>query len=117
MGIVASFLRSSIHETDEFQKDQAGRSKSAATGETAKNSFFAVVYVHWVEIILVVAVTSYWCVGYYTCFIWMGYYMSSLMGENTIAHAWELNIIMTMVLIVLMPMGGLLGDWTCDYFK
>jgi hypothetical protein len=43
--------------------------------------------------------------------------MSSLMGENTIAHAWELNIIMTMVLIVLMPMGGLLGDWTCDYFK
>ena len=123
MGIVAALFRSSIKETEDFKQEQltSARTSRAGPGQVwappTASSFLAVLYVHWVDILLVVAVTAYWCVGYYTCFIWMGYYMSALIGDNTIAHAWELNIIMTMVLIMLMPLGGWLGDWACDFYK
>eukprot|EP00602_Paraphysomonas_sp_CaronLab_P011212 CAMPEP_0185041506 /NCGR_PEP_ID=MMETSP1103-20130426/40895_1 /TAXON_ID=36769 /ORGANISM="Paraphysomonas bandaiensis, Strain Caron Lab Isolate" /LENGTH=604 /DNA_ID=CAMNT_0027581265 /DNA_START=182 /DNA_END=1993 /DNA_ORIENTATION=+ len=115
MGIVASFLRSSIQETDEYTADNAAMSKQELKDRS--NTMVNVFRVHWVEIILVAAVVAYWCVGYYTCFIWMGYYMSSLMGDISIKYAWELNIIMTLVLIGLMPLGGLLGDFACDVFR
>lgn len=114
IGMLGMYLRSNLQETDEFTNSIA----QLLTNK--KSSLLQVLQFHWVEIILVCAVTSFWCVGYYTCFIWLGYYMKSFKYEEesgqAMNYAGELSIIMTLILIILMPCAGMLGDYTQHRF-
>ena len=110
IGVMGMYLRSNLEETEEYTN-----SKEQQVSNT-KSSLVEVLKVHWVEIILVSAVSAFWSVGYYTCFIWLGNYMSSFIGEGPAAfqavdYAGELNIVMTLLLIFLMPFAGMIGDY------
>ena len=111
IGIMGIYLRStSLQETREYTTSKENQLTDN------KSSLSDVIKFQWVEIILVCGVSAFWSVGYYTCFIWLGNYMSSFIGEGPAAfqavdYAGELNIIMTLLLIFLMPLAGMLGDY------
>jgi hypothetical protein len=74
-------------------------------------STYHVLLYHWPEIILVIFVASYWSSAYYATFIWMAYYTSDLMpGGGLPHHPWIVNISMLVVLVILLPFGGMVGD-------
>lgn len=66
----------------------------------------------WRELLVVSAVVALWAVGYYTCFVWLVYFNSTLMfgGAQTVVNAWWINLAMSLVLVCLFPLAGLLGD-------
>ena len=74
---------------------------------------------HWREIFLIIAVTAFWSVCYYSCFVWLVYFTSVLMfdGEIVIQQAWWINLGMSVVLIILFPLGGLVGDMVSRYLS
>jgi MFS transporter, MHS family, proline/betaine transporter len=110
IGVMGMYLRSNLQETDEYTNCKENQLTKA------KSSLLEVIQFNWVEIILVCGVSAFWSVGYYTCFIWLGSYMSTFIGEGPAAfpamdYAGELNIVMTLFLIFLMPLAGMLGDY------
>ena len=110
IGVMGMYLRSSLQETEEYTNSKENQLS------TDKSSLADVLKFHWVEILLVCGVSAFWSVGYYTCFIWLGNYMSSFVGEGPAAFqamegAGELTMVMTLLLIVLMPCAGMVGDY------
>eukprot|EP01042_Synura_sphagnicola_P005179 gene5179-biopygen5517 len=69
---------------------------------------------YWAEILLIVSSASFWCAGYYTCFVWLVYYMTSLLGDNDVRQAWVINFWNTLILICLLPVAGHFGDYVCS---
>jgi len=59
---------------------------------------------------------SFWCIGYYTCFVWHGYYLTSeeMLGAAPLSESqgWWLIFFSNASLILLLPLGGALGDWS-----
>lgn len=106
LGGAASYLRYHINETDEFQRLKVQTPQSPSWWSNLKVVFA----VHWVEIVWVILVCSFWSVGYYTCFVWLGYYTTVLIEGDEVSHAWLINIGMLCVLILLLPVGGYIGD-------
>ena len=51
-----------------------------------------------------------WAVGYYSCFVWMGYYLSEYGGEQGKSMSWTINFIMNLILVLAFPVSGHLGD-------
>lgn len=85
---------------------------------SAVKATYNVILHHWPEIILVMFVAAYWSAGYYACFIWMAYYTSNLMpGGGLEHHPWIVNITMLIVLVVLLPFGGIVGDIMTQTWK
>jgi len=107
MGITGIWLRSFLVESEHFEKVKASLT-------VPQSPLFSIFVKYWAEVLLVILVTAYWCVGYYTCFVWMAFYMSSLLGTGAVPQAWVVNFWMTIVLICLLPLGGTLGDFVCS---
>lgn len=110
IGIMGMYLRSNLQETEEYTNSKENQVTNS------KSSLGDVLSDHWVEILLVFGVSAFWSVGYYTCFIWLGNYMSSFVGEGPAAFqamdgAGELTMVMTLLLIFLMPFAGMAGDY------
>lgn len=95
---------------------------SQSKAYSALLSTYHVILYHWPEIILVIFVASYWSSAYYATFIWMAYYTSDLMpGGGLEHHPWIVNIVMLVVLVLLLPFGGMIGDvlaakWKANLF-
>jgi len=68
LGIVGIYLRSFLHESEEYLKIKASTEQVKEKGFTTVQAVRA----HWPEVILGSLITAFWCTGYYTCFIWMG---------------------------------------------
>ena len=66
------------------------------------------------NILLVIIVTSFWGSSFYTCCVWITYYLSdsSLIGEKDCigAKAFFVSFVITLVLVLIFPIGGLLAD-------
>ena len=50
-----------------------------------------------------------YCAGFYILFVWMPTYQSKII-PNPISHAMDVNTLAMVVLVFLLPVGGLLGD-------
>lgn len=69
---------------------------------------------YFMEIILIIFIVGLWGCLYYTCFIWMAYFLQepSLIGENSEikSYAWAINFFANLLLVFLLPLGGHIGD-------
>lgn len=106
VGGVGVYLRFYMEESLDFEKIKATQSLKSSP-------ILAIFQKFWAEVFLIVLVVALWCVGYYTCFVWMAFYMTSLVGDDAVPDAWMLNFIMTVVLIFLLPVAGIAGDYMC----
>lgn len=106
-GLVGVWLRS--HLTDESQ-DEFAAAKS--TGAVVKYPIVEVMKSEWREVLLIIMTGSFWGVGFYSCFVWMGYFLSSpsLIGGDAVSHAWVINFSANVALVVAFPWAGILGD-------
>ena len=50
-----------------------------------------------------------YCGGFYTLFVWMPTYQSKVI-PNPVSHAMDINTLAMIALVILLPIGGLLGD-------
>lgn len=71
------------------------------------------------ELILVFDAAALWGCGYYTCFVWLAYYMNraDLIGGEGIHDAWTVNLTMNILLFISFPVFGHLGDLLGTYFQ
>lgn len=68
--------------------------------------------------IFVMCIAAYWTAGYYATFMWMAYYTTQLMPGGAMEHhPWIINITMLIVLVALLPVGGILGDIMMSKWK
>jgi MHS family proline/betaine transporter-like MFS transporter len=67
---------------------------------------------HSKDIWIVVFAVAFWGCCYYTIFIWMVYFMqdSEMIGGNGVPGAWIINLLCNFSLVLLLPLGGKLGD-------
>jgi MHS family proline/betaine transporter-like MFS transporter len=64
------------------------------------------------ELLLVIFVSAFWGVSYYTNFVWIAYFLgTSLIGGDGISNAWLITFFVNCVLVVALPIGGILGDY------
>lgn len=70
---------------------------------------FFVLKVYYYEVALIFFVAALWCLGYYTCLVWMAYYMSDL----GILYSWTLNFSLNLLLVIVFPMFGYFNDCIC----
>jgi MHS family proline/betaine transporter-like MFS transporter len=110
LALIGLYLRKQIVLDEEEIANNSDRKEGDEEKETFSCGHLAT---QWRELLLISAVVALWAVGYYTCFVWLVYFTSTLMygGELIVENAWWINLGMTLVLIVLFPVGGLLGDW------
>lgn len=114
LALLGLHLRAQIRGDDpsinniENEKDVAKKEPFSCLGLMAQ----------WRELLLVSAVVALWVVGYYTCFVWLVYFNTSLMygGDLVVANAWWINLGMTLVLIFLFPIGGTMGDMMTSWY-
>jgi MFS transporter, MHS family, proline/betaine transporter len=115
VGSIGIYLRSYLHESEAFVRY---KQHHAATLQQTPfpQSTLQVFTTHWPEIIYVIGITAFWCTGYYSCFIWMSYYMSQLLASGVVTHSWVISIGMISGLVLALPMGGILGDAIASSF-
>lgn len=72
---------------------------------------------YWKEIICVIGVVSFWGCGFYSSFVWMSYFMTSpslidkgSSNAEVVPHAWIINFCMSCLLVIVLPIGGIMGD-------
>ena len=105
-GVVGVYLRASIREDG----DEFAAVRDAGQAET--NPAKTVILAQWREMILVILMAAFWGIGYYSCFVWMGYFMTNpkMIGGEGVQYAWELNFAMNLLLVFTFPLAGMLGD-------
>ncbi len=64
---------------------------------------------HPIDVLHLMTCMLLYCGGFYTLFVWMPTYQSKVI-PNPVDHAMDLNTLSMMVLVVLLPIGGLMGD-------
>ncbi len=67
---------------------------------------------YWRDVILIICVSSFWIVGYYTCFIWIQYYLSVF---TTTPHPWIITVLMMLLLVICLPIAGYAADMLNKY--
>lgn len=75
---------------------------------------------HGKTVILVVLVASFWGSGYYSTFVWLPFFMTenSFIGEkNIVQQTWLISLCLNMLLVLALPIGGLLGDFTGNLMR
>lgn len=107
-GLIGLRLRQGIREEDD---DQISTARS--NGKVEKYPALAVIKSSWPEMIVVWMVGSFWGVGFYSCFVWMGYFLSdpSLIGGDGVPYAWEISFAMNLALVFSFPLSGILTDY------
>jgi MHS family proline/betaine transporter-like MFS transporter len=115
LGGLAAYLRFRIKESESFEKVNA--EMTVMSNKSVFNNIQQVFMIHWPEMIFVIFVAAFWATGYYTCFVWMGYYTSNLIGGTPVQHAWVINMGMILLLIILLPLGGAIGDFARDIYQ
>jgi MHS family proline/betaine transporter-like MFS transporter len=64
------------------------------------------------ELLLVIFVSAFFCVSYYTNFVWIAFFLgTSLIGGDGVFNSWPITFFMNSVLVVALPIGGILGDY------
>jgi MFS transporter, MHS family, proline/betaine transporter len=119
---------STRHQGNSYQSAiiSVGKSTRLSTRPPQRNSSALDLWLYWREIVLVILVAAYWSACYYSCFVWMMYFMSKeeLIGDNhrhaaqmrddetrsVIPYAWVINFSMNLGVAVILPLGGYLGD-------
>ena len=134
IGVIGIILRTRLHEESSQENVDSPReedeeevfnlishnekasSLSSSSGKTYP--IFIVFHDYWRELILVTFTTSLWSCCYYSCFVWMAYYMAreDLIGGNGIKHSWLINFVMNIMLILFFPISGCLGDYLGEVF-
>jgi MHS family proline/betaine transporter-like MFS transporter len=74
---------------------------------TAKDIIIRGLRRHWRDVLLVIAVSSFWIVCYYTCFIWIQYYLSVFTSTS---HTWVITVLMMLLLVICIPIAGYSAD-------
>jgi MHS family proline/betaine transporter-like MFS transporter len=107
----------------EFQEAKAKKASSSSSSSTSadyhsrlSSPIQQVFQQYWKEILIVIFVAAFWGCSYYSCFIWLVYYLSDgdLIGgndENGIKNAWIMNLISNIFLVIMLPLGGWFGDF------
>lgn len=108
LGVIALYLRMNIPESNEFHV--------AKRGDEKEESILAVFSRKRFDIILYMFAAAFWTSGYNICFVWMGYYTSNLIPGEPVQHSWILNILSTVLLVILLPISGMIGDRVYKYF-
>jgi MFS family permease len=75
----------------------------------------AAVTITYVEILVCIGMVSFWCLAYYTIFVWQLYFLTTeeLIGEEAVMDkrsAWILVFTSNLAMPLLLPVAGLLGD-------
>ena len=78
-------------------------------GGTQETPLRQVLTRHPIDVVHLMACMLLFCGGFYTLFVWMPTYQSKVI-PNPIDHAIDLNTLSMLVLVVLLPLGGLMGD-------
>lgn len=73
------------------------------------------------EIICLILICPVWNCGYYTVFIWLGYYLSSedmnTSSDHEVPNIWIIMFVLNAALIVLLPLQGALADWCTKAYQ
>lgn len=75
---------------------------------------------HLSDIAIVVFTAAFWGCGYYTCFVWLAYYLQDphLIGGNEgLSDSWGLCFAANLTLVIALPLGGLCGDYVSYYVR
>lgn len=110
-GIAGVYARSKL-------KDEAGTegeefTQAVSNHEIGETPIRQVMKVYWREIIVVICVAALWGCSYYSTFIWLVYFLQDpdLIGGNGVDGVWIINLISNMFLVVMLPLGGWMGDY------
>lgn len=68
---------------------------------------------YWRDVLLIIFVSSFWIVGFYTCFIWIQYYLSVF---TTTPHPWIITVLMMLLLVICLPIAGYAADMLDKYY-
>eukprot|EP01041_Mallomonas_annulata_P007026 gene7026-14295_t len=106
-GIIGIYLRSSLKE----DHDEFASAKDA--GAIEKYPVIVVLRKEWRETLIIILAGSLWGVGFYSCFVWMAYFLSSpdMIGGDAVKHAWTLNFCSNIALVFAFPFAGMFGDY------
>jgi hypothetical protein len=119
MGSFGAYLRSFLKESKKFVQNEAKEHQhDRSTGAVIPVTTWDALFLYWPEIISVALIVAFWATGFYTCFIWMAYYTSELMGgggkDDSVPHAWLINTVMMSLFVGIIPCAGLVADSVCQ---
>ena len=97
-----------VYHKDEGGEEDGGRSKA----ETSPCCFVVNDYI--VELVASFGFISFWCLSYYTIFVWNLYFLTSedLIGDAVMSKrdAWLIVFVNNLFVPLLLPLSGHLGD-------
>jgi len=114
-GALGYYYRMKLKEETEEEFENEENTKLSSK-ETSKDSsqHLQLLREHSTDIITVIIVASFWGTSYYICCIWITYYLrnSDMIGEgkNIGESAFLVNFIITLVMILIFPLAGWIGD-------
>ena len=89
----------------------------------AKDSFHHFINafkLYYKEIFCLILICPVWNCGYYSVFMWLGYYLSSedmIGSDEAIPNIWIIMFIINTALIIVLPLQGALADWCTKAFQ
>lgn len=109
-GVIGLIARKSLDAVGEDEGHGQGQGQQVKYRELLRILFRD----HLRDILTVVFVAATWGCGYYTCFVWIAYYMQDealIGGTGGVPFTWSLCFAANLCLVAAMPLGGLLGDY------
>jgi len=124
-GALGYYYRMKLKEdTEVFENEENTKlSTKLSSNETSNENseHWQLLREHSIDILLVVIVASFWGTSYYICCIWITYYLrnSDLIGKdhNIGESAFLVNFIITLVMILIFPLAGWIGDVIGKYLN
>lgn len=109
-GIVGIHLRGALNKLHSAEGEEYRRVQTS--NAVMKDPLRQAVTSHWREIIVILLTSAFWGVMFYTCFVWLIYFISSdtLIGGAGVRGAWFLFFGMNVLLVLVMPVAGLIAD-------
>lgn len=106
-GLIGVYLRRGVSEEGGELHD------AKQSGVVTEHPTVAVFKYEWRQMVVAGLASSFWGVGFYSCFVWMGYFLSDphLIGGEGVNYAWQLNFLMNFALVFVFPFAGMLGDY------